>query len=100
MGRKHNVIGAWQRKTARIGTALAGAAGLSGAANAAWDVNFQPPVTPIAQQMFDLNIYIFWVCVVNFIAVFGVMFYSIFKHRKSVGHKAAQFHENTTVEIV
>ena len=28
------------------------------------------------------------------------MFYSIFKHRKSVGHKAAQFHENTTVEIV
>ena len=100
MGRKHNVIGAWQRKTARIGTALAGAAGLSGAANAAWDVNFQPPVTPIAQQMFDLNIYIFWVCVVIFIAVFGVMFYSIFKHRKSVGHKAAQFHENTTVEIV
>ena len=50
--------------------------------------------------MFDLNIYIFWVCVVIFIAVFGVMFYSIFKHRKSVGHKAAQFHENTTVEIV
>ena len=100
MGRKHNVIGAWQRKTARIGTALAAAAGLAGAANAAWDVNFQPPVTPIAQQMFDLNIYIFWVCVVIFIAVFGVMFYSIFKHRKSVGHKAAQFHENTTVEIV
>ena len=95
MGRKHNRIGAWQRKTAQIV-----AAGLSGAANAAWDVNFQPPVTPIAQQMFDLNIYIFWVCVVIFIAVFGVMFYSIFKHRKSVGHKAAQFHENTTVEIV
>ena len=100
MGRKHNVIGAWQRKTARIGTTLAASAGLCGAANAAWDVNFQPPVTPIAQQMFDLNIYIFWVCVVIFIAVFGVMFYSIFKHRKSVGHKAAQFHENTTVEIV
>ena len=95
MGRKHNRIGAWQRKTAQIV-----AAGLSGAANAAWDVNFQPPVTPIAQQMFDLNIYIFWVCVVIFIAVFGVMFYSIFKHRKSVGHKAAQFHENMTVEIV
>jgi cytochrome c oxidase subunit 2 len=35
-----------------------------------------------------------------FILVFGVMFYSIFKHRKSVGHQAAQFHENTTVEIV
>jgi cytochrome c oxidase subunit 2 len=32
--------------------------------------------------------------------VFGVMFYSIFKHRKSVGHKAAQFHENTLVEVI
>jgi cytochrome c oxidase subunit 2 len=101
MSRKHNFGGAWQRTIAGIIAALAGMAGLiPGVAFAAWDVNFQQPVTPIAQQMFDLNIYIFWVCVVIFIAVFGVMFYSIFKHRKSVGHKAAQFHENTTVEIV
>jgi cytochrome c oxidase subunit 2 len=101
MSRKHIIGGAWQRTIAGIIAALAGMAGLfPGAAFAAWDVNFQQPVTPIAQQMFDLNIYIFWVCVVIFIAVFGVMFYSIFKHRKSVGHKAAQFHENTTVEIV
>ena len=50
--------------------------------------------------MFDLHLYIFWICVVIFVLVFGVMFYSIFKHRKSVGHQAAQFHENTTVEIV
>jgi len=100
MGRKHNVVGAWQAKAARMMAALVGSAGAAGVANAAWDVNFQPPVTPLAQQMFDLNIYIFWVCVIVFIAVFGVMFYSIFKHRKSVGHKAAQFHENTTVEIV
>jgi len=38
--------------------------------------------------------------VVIFVAVFGAMFYSIFKHRKSVGHKAAHFHENTTVEVI
>jgi len=62
--------------------------------------NLQPPVTPIAQQMFDLHSYIFWVCAVIFVGVFGVMFYSIYKHRKSVGHPAAQFHENTTVEVV
>lgn len=67
-------------------------------AEAAW--NFQPPVTPIAQQQFDLHLYLFWVCVVIFVGVFGVMFYALFKHRKSVGHQAAQFHENTTVEIV
>jgi len=36
---------------------------------------------------------------VIFIAVFGVMFYSIFKHRRSKGAKAANFHESTTVEI-
>ena len=39
-------------------------------------------------------------CTVIFVAVFGVMFYSIWKHRKSVGHKAANFHESVTVEIV
>ncbi len=79
------------------GTAALGA---PASALAAREWNLQPPVTPIAQQMFDLHIFIFWVCVVIFVGVFGVMFYSIFKHRKSVGHKAAQFHENTTVEIV
>jgi cytochrome c oxidase subunit 2 len=38
-------------------------------------------------------------CTVIFIAVFAVMFYSIWKHRKSVGHKPANFHESVTVEI-
>ena len=89
------------RRLARGLTGLAGLAALtSGVANAALQMDLQPPVTPIAQQMYDLNVYIFWICVVIFCAVFGVMFYSIFKHRKSVGHKAVQFHENTTVEIV
>src|SRR5690606_25521146 len=39
------------------------------------------------------------ICLVIFLAVFAVMFYSIFKHRKSVGHQAAKFHESTSVEI-
>ncbi len=67
-------------------------------AQRAW--NFQTPVTPIARQQYDLHLYIFWICVVIFIGVFAVLFYSLFKHRKSVGHPAAQFHENTTVEVV
>ncbi|NDP42764.1 MAG: cytochrome c oxidase subunit II [Aromatoleum sp.] len=71
-----------------------------GTALAALEWNLQTPVTPVAQQMYDLHAFIFWVCVVIFVAVFGVMFYSIFKHRRSVGHKAHQFHENTTVEII
>ena len=44
--------------------------------------------------------FIFWICAVIFVGVFGVMFYSLFKHRKSAGHQAEQFHENTVVEIV
>ena len=72
----------------------------SGVARAAKEYNLQPPVTPIAEQIFDLHIYIMWICVVIFVVVFAVMFYSIFAHRKSKGHKAAQFHENTMVEVV
>jgi cytochrome c oxidase subunit II len=61
---------------------------------------FQDPVTEVAHRQIDLHNYILLVCVVIFIGVFGVMFYSIFKHRKSVGHQAAQFHENTLVEVI
>ena len=61
---------------------------------------FQDPVTEVAHRQIDLHNYILLVCVVIFVGVFGVMFYSIFKHRKSVGHQAAQFHENTLVEVI
>jgi cytochrome c oxidase subunit 2 len=71
-----------------------------GVSRAALEYNLQPPVTPIAEQIFDLHTYILWICVVIFIGVFAVMFYSIFAHRKSKGHPAAQFHENTFVEII
>jgi cytochrome c oxidase subunit 2 len=69
-------------------------------AEAALEYNLQPPVTPVARQMYDLHAFIFWICVAIFVVVFAVMFYSIFRHRKSVGHRAAHFHESTTVEII
>jgi cytochrome c oxidase subunit 2 len=64
------------------------------------EINFQKPVTQIAEQIYSLHTLMMVICMVIFVAVFGVMFYSIFKHRKSVGHKAATFHESTTVEIL
>ena len=70
------------------------------AAFAAFEWNFQPPVTPVAAEIINLHSLIFWICVVIFVGVFGTMFYALFKHRKSVGHQAVQFHENTTVEVV
>jgi cytochrome c oxidase subunit II len=56
-------------------------------------------VTRIGEQQVWLHNFMLIVCLVIFIAVFGVMFYSILKHRKSVGHKSANFHESVSVEI-
>jgi cytochrome c oxidase subunit 2 len=58
------------------------------------------PASPMAQNAYDLHFGVLWVCVAIFFIVFGAMFWSVFKHRRSVGAKAAQFHENTTVEII
>ena len=63
-------------------------------------LNLHPPVTKIAEEQAWLHWFMLILCSVIFVAVFAVMFYSIWKHRKSVGHKAANFHESVTVEIV
>jgi cytochrome c oxidase subunit II len=63
-------------------------------------LNLHPAVTKIAEEQAWLHWFMLIVCTVIFLMVFGVMFYSIWKHRKSVGHKAATFHESVTVEIV
>ncbi len=57
-------------------------------------------VTEISTDQRWLHNFMLWICASIFVCVFGVMFYSIFKHRKSRGAKAANFHESTTVEIV
>jgi len=62
-------------------------------------LDFQPAVTEIARQQKELHYGMLIVCTLIFVVVFGFMFYSIFKHRKSVGHKAANFHESVAVEI-
>ena len=58
------------------------------------------PVTQIAMDQRALNYGMMYTCLAIFVGVFGVMFYSIFKHRRSKGAKAANFHESTTVEIL
>jgi cytochrome c oxidase subunit 2 len=61
--------------------------------------NLQQPVTGIAEQINDMHTLMLVICVFIFVAVFGVMFWSVFNHRKSKGAVAAHFHENTAVEI-
>ena len=72
----------------------------AGAAAAEMRLNFQPQQTQLGHAIYNLHTVILVICVVIFVGVFGAMFYSIVYHRKSVGHKAAHFHENTTVELV
>ena len=95
-------------RTLMAATAWAGSAALT-AAHAVNDLpggpavrqlNLHPAVTKIAEEQAWLHWFMMIICTVIFIAVFGVMFYSIWKHRKSVGHKAANFHESVTVEII
>src|SRR5476649_2511150 len=63
------------------------------------ELNLQPPATQIASEIYSLHTWMMVICLIIFVAVFGVMFYSILKHRKSLGHQAATFHESTSVEI-
>jgi cytochrome c oxidase subunit 2 len=87
-----------KRTILSLGTVLLSS--ITNTAHAEYALNLKVPATEIASQIYDLHILILWVCAAIFVVVFGAMFYSIYKHRKSVGHKAAQFHENHVLEIV
>ena len=101
-------LGVQRASTGLKSIVAAGTACVSAAAYAVNDLpggpavrqlNMHPAVTKIAEEQHWLHWFMMIICLVIFIAVFGVMFYSIWKHRKSVGHKAANFHESTAVEI-
>nr|WP_081475666.1 cytochrome c oxidase subunit II [Microbulbifer agarilyticus] len=66
---------------------------------ARWGVNMTQGVTEVSRTTYDLHMLIFWICVAIGVVVFGVMFYSMWRHRKSKGYQAAQFHESTLVEL-
>jgi cytochrome c oxidase subunit 2 len=74
------------------------AAGSAGAIQSKY--NLAPPVTQIARDIHWLHWMMLAICGVIFVVVFGVMFYSIWAHRKSRGAQPADFHESTKVEIV
>jgi cytochrome c oxidase subunit 2 len=87
-------------KTASLFGSVALAALAARPALGAYEVNFQHPATPIAGEIYDLHMLVLWICVAIGVVVFAAMFYAILRYRKSVGAKAATFHENTAVEVV
>ena len=74
-------------------------AGVLAAGDKMNELNMSPGVTAVGQDIFDLHMLILWICVIIGLLVFGVMFYSIYSHRKSRGVTPATFHESTKVEI-
>src|SRR5688572_27661521 len=83
-------------------------AGVSGTALAVGDspggpkvnqLNMHDPVTALGQEIYGLHNWMLYICLGIFVAVFGVMFFSIFAHRKSKGAKPATWHESTKVEV-
>jgi cytochrome c oxidase subunit II len=83
---------------AALAAAMWGAAGSAMAIQSRF--NLAPPKTPIAEEIYSLHNLMLIICTVIFVAVFSVMFYSIWKHRRSKGAVAASWHENTTVEMI
>jgi cytochrome c oxidase subunit 2 len=80
--------------------AAASLAAIPGLAMADYQLNLQPPATPVAANILELHNLILIICAVIFVLVFAVMFYSIVMHRKSRGFKAATFHDNLKLEVL
>jgi cytochrome c oxidase subunit II len=88
-------------KGSKLLCALGGVAAALGATSArALEWYFPSAASSMAQEIDHLHQYVMWLIIVIFVGVFGFMFYACFAHRKSRGHPAEQFHENTTVELL
>ena len=105
----HSVHQRWASAKTAIGALVASSAvWLSPAAHAVNDLpggpkvnglNFQPAATRIAEELHGLHWFMLALCAVIFVLVFGVMFYSIVKHRKAAGYKAQELPEPLWVEL-
>lgn len=83
----------------RVQSTLFAMLAASGSAFAETTLNLTQGVSPISHDVYDLHMTIFWICVIIGALVFGVMFYSLFHHRKSRGAKPADFHSHLWLEI-
>lgn len=63
-------------------------------------LNMPTGVSTISHEIYDLHMLIFWVCVIIGVGVFGAMLWAMYFHRKSIGHKAENWHEHLGVELV
>ena len=88
------------RWAGRIAAGLALLLVLQPSALADWELNMPRGVTAISNEVYDLHMLIFGICVLIAVVVFGLMIYSILRHRKSLGVEPARFSHSTKVEVV
>lgn len=81
---------------------LMGLLGVSwaGVAGADWALNMPKGVTELSAETYDLHMMVFWVCVAIGVLVFGVMIYSLIKHRKAANAVPADFTHSMKAEII
>jgi cytochrome c oxidase subunit 2 len=73
---------------------------ISSLSHSEWGLNMTESATAIGREIHGLHMTIFYICVAIAVVVFGIMLYSIIRHRKSLGATAQPFHESTVVEII
>jgi len=86
-------------QTLRAGV-LATTATAPATAFAEWGVNMPQGATAMSNTIYDLHMWVFWICVVIGVGVFLAILWSVLAYRRSKGAEPAHFHENTTVEII
>ena len=68
--------------------------------NADWfALNMTRGITDISNEVFELHMLIFWICVAIGVLVFGVMFYSMYAHTRKKNPVPATFDDNHKLEI-
>jgi cytochrome c oxidase subunit 2 len=72
----------------------------SAIANGESKFGLQTPQTPVAHELYDLHAIVLGICIVIAVLVFGLMFYTILRHRRSLGHEAKQFDANKPLQII
>lgn len=89
-----------KKSAARAGGVVFGLLAAAGTAHADFALNMTPGVSSVSREVYGLHMLLLWICTAIGVLVFSAIIYSVIKFRRSKGAVAAQFHHNTTVEIV